>query len=110
MDATERDQQPARILLIDDDPALGGYLTRVLRTHPTVAYAVSALRNSAAEFLQKPIGAPELVAKATELITATARYWSRYCGGSHAEPFEVIRDRAGGLPARPAGTHSLVTP
>jgi hypothetical protein len=45
-----------------------------------------------------------------ELITATARYWSRYCGGSHAEPFEVIRDRAGGLPARPAGTHSLVTP
>jgi two-component system response regulator HydG len=45
-----------------------------------------------------------------ELITATARYWSRYCGGSHAEPFEVIRDRAGGLPARSAGTHSLVTP
>ena len=45
-----------------------------------------------------------------ELIIATARYWSRYCGGSHAEPFEVIRDRAGGLPARPAGAHSLVTP
>jgi len=347
MDASERDQQPARILLIDDDPALGGYLTRVLRTrggfdvtheldsigalrrigteqwdllitdiempgmtglellervrqlepdlpvavltgNPTVDYAVSALRSSAAEFLQKPIGAPELVAKANELIaagraaraagretvlaigahpddveigaagtllahkaaghtvailtlsrgahggdqaqqaadvigarlflddlqdtliaegnptigvidrviaevqptivythsihdvhqdhrnthraamvaarrvgrvycfqspsatvdyrpthfvtiddhisgklkaidtfgsqvgvrdylepaliTSTARYWSRYCGGSHAEPFEVIRDRAGGLPARPAGDHSLVTP
>jgi LmbE family N-acetylglucosaminyl deacetylase len=45
-----------------------------------------------------------------ELITSTARYWSRYCGGSHAEPFEVIRDRAGGLPARSAGSHSLVTP
>jgi LmbE family N-acetylglucosaminyl deacetylase len=45
-----------------------------------------------------------------ELITATARYWSRYCGGSHAEPFEVIRNRAGGLPARSAGSHSLVTP
>ena len=352
MDASEGDQQPRRILLIDDDPALGGYLTRVLRTrgfdvtheldsvgalrcieteqwdllitdiempgmtglellervrqlapdlpvavltgNPTVDYAVSALRCAAAEFLQKPIGAQELVAKATELIeagrvaraagretvlaigahpddveigaagtllahkaaghtvailtlsrgahggdqaqraresqeaadvigarlflddlqdtliaegnptigvidrviaevqptivythsihdvhqdhrnthsaamvaarrvgrvycfqspsatvdyrpihfvtiddqiggklkaidtfgsqvgvrdylepeliTSTARYWSRYCGGSHAEPFEVIRDRAGGLPARSAGSHSLVTP
>jgi LmbE family N-acetylglucosaminyl deacetylase/CheY-like chemotaxis protein len=29
------------------------------------------------------------------LITSTARYWSRFCGGSHAEPFEAIRDRAG---------------
>jgi LmbE family N-acetylglucosaminyl deacetylase len=29
------------------------------------------------------------------LIASTARYWSRYCGGSHAEPFEAIRDRAG---------------
>jgi hypothetical protein len=89
MDATERDQQPARILLIDDDPALGGYLTRVLRTHGgfDVTHQLEP-----------------------ELITATARYWSRYCGGSHAEPFEVIRDRAGGLPARSAGSHSLVTP
>jgi DNA-binding NtrC family response regulator len=129
MDASVPDQQPGRILLIDDDPALGGYLTRVLRvrggfdvTHeldsigalrrveteqwdllitdlempgmtglellervrqlepdlpvavltgnPTVDYAVSALRGPAAEFLQKPIGAPELVAKATELVEA----------------------------------------
>jgi two-component system response regulator HydG len=45
-----------------------------------------------------------------ELITSTARYWSRYCGGSHAEPFEVIRDRAGNLPTRAVGGHSLVTP
>jgi two-component system, NtrC family, response regulator HydG len=29
-----------------------------------------------------------------ELITSTARYWARYCGGSHAEPFETIRDLA----------------
>ena len=29
------------------------------------------------------------------LIISTARYWSRYGGGSHAEPFEAIRDRAG---------------
>jgi two-component system, NtrC family, response regulator HydG len=45
-----------------------------------------------------------------ELIASTARYWSRYCGGSHAEPFEVIRDRADSLPLRPASGHFLVTP
>jgi ActR/RegA family two-component response regulator len=32
MAASEPEQQRERILLIDDDPALGGYLTRVLRT------------------------------------------------------------------------------
>ena len=42
----------------------------VLTGHPTVDYAVSALRNSAAEFLQKPIIAADLVAKATALIAA----------------------------------------
>jgi DNA-binding NtrC family response regulator len=31
MDAAEHDQRAGRILLIDDDPALGGYLARVLR-------------------------------------------------------------------------------
>jgi two-component system, NtrC family, response regulator HydG len=119
---------PARILLVDDDEALGRYLARVLTRggfeviyeldsggalhrieteswdllitdielpgmtglelldrvrqrlpdlpvavltgHPTVDYAVSALRNSAAEFLQKPIIGADLVAKATELIAA----------------------------------------
>ena len=118
--------KPGRILLIDDDPALGRYLSRVLiragfevtheldsvaalqrieteswdllitdvelpgmtglellervrqivpdlpvavlTGHPTVDYAVSALRNSAAEFLQKPIAAGDLVAKAAELV------------------------------------------
>ena len=44
-----------------------------------------------------------------DLIASTARYWSRYCGGSHAEPFEAIRDRAGSLPTRTAGEPSLVT-
>ena len=129
MDPNEPDQQPGRILLIDDDPALGGYLTRVLRTrgsfdvthqlepigalrcleteqwdllitdmempgmtglellerarklepdlpvavltgNPAANYSVTAPRSPAAEFLQKPIGAQELVAKATELIAA----------------------------------------
>ena len=32
-----------------------------------------------------------------DLIAATARYWSRFGGGSHAEAFEVVRDQ----PRRP---------
>ncbi|HEY0937414.1 MAG TPA: response regulator, partial [Trebonia sp.] len=117
-----------RILLVDDDPALGGYLRRVLvsggfevtheldsegaleRVHtgrwdllitdielpgmsglellervrellpalpvavvtgnPTVDYAVSALRGAAAEFLLKPVGRDELLAKAAALVKA----------------------------------------
>jgi len=129
MDAREAGRERGRILLIDDDLALGGYMSRVLRTrggfevtheldsagalrrieteewdllitdielpgmtglelldrvrrlvpdlpvavvtgHATVDYAVTALRNSAAEFMQKPIAADVLVAKATELIEA----------------------------------------
>ncbi|MDQ2815847.1 MAG: response regulator, partial [Actinomycetota bacterium] len=129
MEASEPSQQPGRILLIDDDPALGGYLTRVLRVrggfevtheldsaaalrwleaaewdllitdielpgmtglellervrqlvpdlpvavltgHPTIDYAVSALRSAAAEFLQKPIAPEVLVSKATALVEA----------------------------------------
>ena len=44
-----------------------------------------------------------------DLIAATARYWSRYSGGSHAEPFEVIRDQAAGPPARSAGPPAQAT-
>ena len=29
-----------------------------------------------------------------DLVTSTARYWSRYCGAQLAEAFEVVRDRA----------------
>jgi hypothetical protein len=29
-----------------------------------------------------------------DLIESTARYWSRYCDGRFAEPFEVIRETA----------------
>jgi two-component system, NtrC family, response regulator HydG len=39
-----------------------------------------------------------------DLIAATARYWSRFCEGSHAEAFEGIRDRAAIRPA--PGQHS----
>ncbi len=31
-----------------------------------------------------------------DLIEATARYWSRFGGGRHAEAFEVVRDQAAG--------------
>ncbi len=44
-----------------------------------------------------------------DLIASTARYWSRYGGGSHAEPFEAIRDRAG-RPARSGVEPWTVTP
>ena len=36
-----------------------------------------------------------------DLIESTARYWSRYCEGRYAEPFEVIREAA------VAGQHEL---
>jgi two-component system response regulator HydG len=40
-----------------------------------------------------------------DLITATSRYWARYCDAQHAEAFEVIRDRSAETLARvmPAG-------
>jgi two-component system, NtrC family, response regulator HydG len=121
-------EQRGRILVVDDDPALGEYLSRVLRRdgfeviheldagsalsrvrdqqwdllitdielpgmsglellervrelvpglpvavvtgHPTVDYAVTALRGAAAEFLQKPVARDVLLAKAAELIEA----------------------------------------
>jgi two-component system response regulator HydG len=144
--------KPGRILLIDDDPALGAYLTRVLTRggfevtheldsvgalqrieteswdllitdielpgmtglellervrqlvpdlpvavltgHPTLDYAVSALRSSAAEFLQKPIAPAALIAKATELVEAgrAARTASRetvLAIGAHPDDVEI---------------------
>src|SRR5580658_4624253 len=146
------DSAPARILLVDDDEALGRYLARVLTrggfevTHelgsdralyrieteswdllitdielpgmtglelldrvrqrlpdlpvavltgnPTVDYAVSALRNSAAEFLQKPIVGADLVAKATALIAAgraarTAGLETVLAIGAHPDDVEI---------------------
>jgi hypothetical protein len=43
-----------------------------------------------------------------DLIVSTARYWSRFCGGSLAEPFEAVRDRA---PVRvPADAGAVIQP
>ncbi len=152
MQASDTNRQQGRILLVDDDPALGGYLSRVLRAggfevthrldaddalsrvqaeqwdllitdielpgmsglellervrelvpglpvavltgHPTVDYAVSALRGAAAEFLSKPVSAGDLLAKATELIeTARAARDSRrervLAIGAHPDDVEI---------------------
>ena len=128
MQASDTSRQQGRILIVDDDSALGGYLCRVLRTggfdvaheldahtalsrvqgeqwdllmtdielpgmnglellervremvpdlpvavltgHPSVDYAVTALRGAAAEFMSKPVSGADLLAKATELIQA----------------------------------------
>jgi two-component system, NtrC family, response regulator HydG len=42
-----------------------------------------------------------------DLIASTARYWSRFCEGNHAEAFEAIRDRAA---IRPANDDHLDSP
>jgi LmbE family N-acetylglucosaminyl deacetylase/CheY-like chemotaxis protein len=157
-----------RILLVDDDQALGGYLSRVLRAggfevihyldasvaldrfrteqwdllitdielpgmsglellervrelapslpvavltgHPTVDYAVSALRGAAAEFLSKPVSASDLLAKATELITAArataeASRERVLAIGAHPDDVEI---GAGGTLSRHAATGDAV--
>jgi CheY-like chemotaxis protein len=66
----------------------------VLTGHATVDYAVTALRSAAAEFLEKPITAEVLVAKATELVEAgrTARAAGRetvLAVGAHPDDVEI---------------------
>ena len=152
MQTSDTDGQQGRILLVDDDLALGGFLSRALRAggfevahelaadtalarvtveqwdllitdielpgmnglellervrermpdlpvavltgHPTVDYAVSALRGAAAEFLSKPISAPDLQAKAAELIKAgralrDARREKVLAIGAHPDDVEI---------------------
>ena len=161
--------EPGRILLIDDDRALGGYLTQILTRggfavtyeqdamaalqrietepwdllitdielpginglellervrqrvpdlpvavltgHPTVDYAISALRSEAAEFLQKPIAAEDLIAKASELVEAgrAARAAGRetvLAIGAHPDDVEI--GAAGTLLAHRAAGDTVV--
>jgi LmbE family N-acetylglucosaminyl deacetylase/CheY-like chemotaxis protein len=65
------DFHPAHFVAIDD------YM-------PTKLAAIGAFRSQVAvrQYLEP------------DLIEATARYWSRFCGGRHAEPFEVVRDHS----------------
>jgi two-component system, NtrC family, response regulator HydG len=168
MEASNANRHQGRVLLVDDDPALGGYLVRVLRRagfevvheldaqsalgqvkaeqwdllitdielpgmsglelldqvrelepelpvavltgHPSVDYAVSALRGAAAEFMMKPVSADELVAKATELVEAghTAREHGReriLAIGAHPDDVEIA---AGGTLASHCGAGDAV--
>jgi LmbE family N-acetylglucosaminyl deacetylase/CheY-like chemotaxis protein len=152
MQTSGTDGQQARILLVDDDLALGGFLSRALRAagfdvahelvahtalervkaeqwdllitdielpgmsglellervremapnlpvavltgHPTVDYAVSALRGAAAEFLSKPISAGDLQAKAADLIESgralrDARREKVLAIGAHPDDVEI---------------------
>jgi LmbE family N-acetylglucosaminyl deacetylase/CheY-like chemotaxis protein len=161
-------EDSGRILLVDDDPALGEYLRRVLTSrgfevvheldsegalqrimtarfdllisdielpgmnglellerarqaapglpvalltgHPSVDYAVTALRGSAAEFLLKPVSATELIAKATALIEAgrAARAAGRetvLAIGAHPDDVEI--GAGGTLLAHSAGGDSV---
>ena len=161
-------EQRGRILLVDDDPALGGYLCRVLNSggfevtheldsegalgrlhgqqwdllltdielpgmsglellervreqvpglpvavltgHPTVDYAVGALRGAAAEFLSKPVSRDDLLAKAAELIAAgraarAAQAETVLAIGAHPDDVEI--GAGGTLAAHGAAGHAL---
>jgi two-component system response regulator HydG len=161
-------ERRGRILLVDDDPALGGYLSRVLNAggfevtheldsegalgrvhtrqwdllitdielpgmnglellqrvrelvpglpvavltgHPTVDYAVTALRGAAAEFLMKPVSRPELLAKAAELVEAgraarAAHQETVLAIGAHPDDVEI---GAGGTLAAHAAAGDIV--
>ncbi len=72
-----------------------GLPVAMLTGHASVDYAVSALRADAAEFLQKPVSRPDLLAKAAELVAA-----GRAARGKHGE---TARDEGVSLP-RPRAT------
>ena len=80
-----------------------GLPVAVLTGHASVDYAVSALRGAAAEFLQKPVSRPDLIARATGLIEAGRAAQGEYAAASPTAPAEAARDREGILPRpRPA--------
>jgi len=71
-----------------------GLPVAVLTGHASVDYAVSALRGAAAEFLQKPVSRPDLIAKVAELIAASRAAREQRATGGRAETAE---------PGKPAG-------
>ncbi len=79
------DYRPAHFVTIDD------YISRKLKV-------IGAFGSQATRDYLEP-----------ELITSTARYWSRYCDGTHAEPFEAVRDRGVPVPS-PGGERLAVSP
>jgi two-component system response regulator HydG len=154
-------QRGGRVLLVDDDPAYGEYVRRVLSSggfevshqpdaesalvrvraerwdllvtdiqlpgmsglellervrevvpglpvavltgYASVDYAYCALHGAAAEFLQKPVSRPDLIARAAELIEASRAAPGEHAVGTGGEPSVTARDRGGALPRpRPA--------
>jgi two-component system, NtrC family, response regulator HydG len=73
-----------------------GLPVAMLTGHASVDYAVSALRAAAAEFLQKPVSRPDLLAKAAELIAAgrAARGKHREAAGDEGVSLPRQRDTA----------------
>jgi two-component system, NtrC family, response regulator HydG len=92
-----------------------GLPVAVLTGHALVDYAVSALRGTAAQFLQKPISRPDLIAKAAELIAGRAARERRATGaragtaesGQPAEAAKPAREHGGVLPRPRAGADEL---
>src|SRR5215469_6361595 len=63
-----------------------GLPVAVLTGHASVDYAVDARRGAAAEFLQKPVSRPDLLAKAAELIAASRAAREQRAAGASGQP------------------------
>lgn len=75
-----------------------GLPVAVLTGHASVDYAVSALRGAAAEFLQKPVSRPELIARATGLIEAGRAARDERAAGAPVGLSAATVGRGGALP------------
>jgi DNA-binding NtrC family response regulator len=73
-----------------------GLPVAVLTGHASVDCAGDALGGAAAEFMQKPVSRPDLLAKAAELIAASRAARGQRPAGARAETTEA------GQPAKPA--------
>jgi DNA-binding NtrC family response regulator len=80
-----------------------GLPVAVLTGHASADYALCARRGAAAEFLQKPVRRPDLIARAAGLIEAGRAAREERATASAAGPSGTARDREGILPRpRPA--------
>lgn len=76
-----------------------GLPVAILTGYASVDYEVSAMSGAAAEFMQKPVHKPDLIARAAELIEAGRTARVEAATGTRAEPSAPARDR--GAPPRP---------
>jgi DNA-binding NtrC family response regulator len=85
--------------LLDRVRELTADLPVVLLTgHASVDYAVSTLHGAAAEFMQKPVSRPDLIARVTELIEASRSAREERAAGTRAEPPGAAAGYGGALP------------